>query len=1513
MSECWGTRDEIEVLEPDAILEPEPEPVHVTALTRPFNFDRTQIDITGRHTIAELLVRAGIPSHVDTRVYINGHLIKPEHYGLVRPKPGTDVLVRVVPRGFGGGNQSKLMSIIQIVVGVLMIIVGIVALIGGGVGAALIVPGVMLVLSGVLNLLLPPPTPPKLRALSGLSTQNALSPALSIGGGRNALRAYAPVPRLLGRFLMFPPYGALPFTEEVGNDQYVRMLFVCSLGPCDVEALRIGETALSNFDGVEVEVRTGAAGEPPMTLYTTRTFEDPMNVALTAASGTHIRTSQTGAVELAIAIGFGTGLVGFDKNGSAYAIGVDFAIQYRRVGGTRLFDAPMSPFRIADVREGLARGGLRWKPCNVGTLWPASAWAHVGLGSFDGTKVSNGVLSDVAFNVNASPINSWIRLTLDQPREFGRVQVTTDGSVPNGLWNVYTSDDLVTWNIVYAGFVTGVGVSTATWIGNAGPHLHWLLLKTNGPVAGGNYLEVEWCEVAAGVVADQFDVFVTRLTPDATDPFIRDLSTWTALRTYGVDPAILLPGLAAVALRIKATDQLSGLIDTFNCIVTSRVLDFQDYPSGVLTDRPIGYWRLGEILGAPTAFDATGNARAGTYLGAPTLGAAGLLTDDTSTAMSCDGGNDEVVVPAMAYVDMGGLSFTIEAVILPATIANEIRGIVHKGDGLEFAAPGHFGWSLVRSAGDLRFIRNSGGASPTMIVGSGVLQANVTKHVIVTYDFATGIATMWVNGAIVVTAAVGNATYFDAYQLGIAHASNLRWEGRLQEISVRAGVLSNARVAARYAAFQGTRSWNVAPTSNPASLYRTVLQDRGNAKAVADARLDVPTLEAWHGECVAGGRSCNIVADYSTTVGALLHDIAAAGRATPTMNGTKFSVVRDIPQTVPVQHITPRNSRNFKGTRIMKDAVHALKVRFIDPEAGWQQSERIVYDDGFDETNATNFDVFEPIGVTDADWAWRLARYHLAATRGRPEVYEVEMDIGALACRRGDLVRCAYDVIEWGISQGRIKAVAMSGSNATGVTLDEVMPMEGGREYAARIALSDGTSRLADLVNSPGNQTTIVFTAPMVPPVPAVGDQVMFGLKGLETVPAIVASIRRGPDLSAILTLVDQAPLVMNADQGTVPPWDPQMTVGAGLIATEPPTPIIETVVSDESVLIRNLDGSLQSRILLYLRYQSTSNLTADWVEVRFRRSDSTSPFDTLGRLAVTTTRVSIVPVEDGVAYDIRVRTVSDAGQTSRWVEVLNYVVVGKTSLPVPPQGLRLENDRLAWDYPDAALDFLGFELRRSAGPVGNWDTAFEMHAGFLSDSSYILPSTIFGLWTFLVSAVDTSGNASAPVMLTIDFGSAALHNLVESYDFRAHGWPGSISQGTVIPSSGNLWADGVPTGFWTNGLNRFWSPSGTTLFWAGTYKQMTYIFNFFPAPGSAGARIVFDLTVLGGSWNLEWKKGALDYAPFPGSLEAITEEQYTFRLTTQADVIQGQINALTLYVDADNLSEDIANFPVSG
>ncbi|MDX6199796.1 MAG: hypothetical protein QOJ79_2947, partial [Actinomycetota bacterium] len=55
------------------------------------------------------------------------------------------------------------------------------------------------------------------------------------------------------------------------------------------------------------------------------------------------------------------------------------------------------------------------------------------------------------------------------------------------------------------------------------------------------------------------------------------------------------------------------------------------YQAAVLSDAPVGYWRLGERSGAVAA-DSSGAGRSGSYSGGVSLGVAGALVGDGDTS-----------------------------------------------------------------------------------------------------------------------------------------------------------------------------------------------------------------------------------------------------------------------------------------------------------------------------------------------------------------------------------------------------------------------------------------------------------------------------------------------------------------------------------------------------------------------------------------------------------------------------------------------------------------------------------------------------------------------------------------------------------------------------------------------------------------------------------------------------------------------------------------------------------------
>ena len=144
--------------EPRVEILERPRAVQLVTARHPFSLETATQELAHGLTIADLLRHAGIPAWASVVVYVNGDLVYPEYYRVVRPKPDSHVLVKVVPRSSGGGS-SRGKNIGYIVGGILLIVAGIIALnvpYLESAGVPLITAGAGLLLSGEIGLLIPP-------------------------------------------------------------------------------------------------------------------------------------------------------------------------------------------------------------------------------------------------------------------------------------------------------------------------------------------------------------------------------------------------------------------------------------------------------------------------------------------------------------------------------------------------------------------------------------------------------------------------------------------------------------------------------------------------------------------------------------------------------------------------------------------------------------------------------------------------------------------------------------------------------------------------------------------------------------------------------------------------------------------------------------------------------------------------------------------------------------------------------------------------------------------------------------------------------------------------------------------------------------------------------------------------------------------------------------------------------------------------------------------------------------
>ncbi len=645
-----------------------------------------------------------------------------------------------------------------------------------------------------------------------------------------------------------------------------------------------------------------------------------------------------------------------------------------------------------------------------------------------------------------------------------------------------------------------------------------------------------------------------------------------------------------------------------------------------------------------------------------------------------------------------------------------------------------------------------------------------------------------------------------------------------------------------------TDTWIERATSNPASLYRAVLQGKGNARPITDARLHLDDLKDWHNENRINNREFNQVRDFQSSVWDCITSVAAAGRASPTFHDGKWSIVIDRPKSNIAQHFTPRNSWGFAGEISYADIPHAFRVRFVNANKDWDQDERIVYDDGYNADGtggkiaATDFEGLELEGITNPDQIYKDTRFHLAQSKLRNQRYSFYADVENLVCTRGDRIKVAHDVPAWGLATGRVESVILDGSgNATGATLDEAVPMASGYSFAIRFRRQDGSSIYAALVTAPGEQYGVTFN-PAIPSAnkPAVGDLWMAGYSSMESIDALVLGVKPGKDMSAKLTVMDYAPSVFLSDTEEIPPFDPQESEVPGLRF-----PVVSNVRSDETVLLPNNDGSLSARIVLTFGLVSYRNQTLKAVEIQYRHvNGDDGAWSSAPALDTSVREYSILNVDEGQTYEIRLRYRLASGDPGEWSPVINHLVIGKTTPPRTPTTFRINNRQLTWVNTDPEVDLDGYVLRYAFGTTRRWEECLPMHPGVWADSPFQLPDTLAGTLTLMIKAIDVAGNVSTdPAIILTNLGDAEVANVVQTVDLAAAGFPGAITGGSVIAGP-TLTSNVLSTAFWTNDAATFWNADSSVLFWVGLTEERVWEFTVYPLDEWVGPDTNITLTI---------------------------------------------------------------------
>jgi hypothetical protein len=877
------------------IVAPKLDGVRVIGMPSLVSMRRIDLTIPAGGSIADMFKAVGLEPGVPARVFLDNRMIAVEERSLVFPKGGEVVTIRAIP-----GVQVLIYLAVVAAIGFAQ---------GGGRGA----------LSNVFSLLGPQLGPLLTNALAppsqpSLPKFTSQPRSFSISGSQNVAAPFSPIPKIYGVRQISPQYAASPYIELIGGDQYLRMLFLLGYGPIDVTQIKIKDNPIEGFKDVEWELREGFPDDSPPRLYPGSVLEDDFTFQLSSnnvrnpptASGWFTRTSGTQADELNVIVQALNGFVCTDLS-SGNNVPIQCTLQ------------------------------IQWVPAGTGWLSP-NMEPDIVLGSHG--------------KGHSRRSHTW--------------------RVPRGQYDVRVQ----------------------------------VIRFTNAESSWGNvFYQAQW--------------------------------TFTSLTTIRAQAPFSMQGLALLALRIRASRQLNGVIDNLNCVAASILPDYNSLATGdPWRDRAGGWFydyhnqgagavayslvpNATDPTAANTTFATTGKrwiadqqmgvangstvTFAGTFLDAngnplAPIQKGSLIISCGTKASATSGPNSRKkagIVLTLPFISDDGNGNIVGPTVTAGTI-NYATGAYSITFSPAPSAPDNPTADFVlliqtTAAGRALAIKTASGSAD----GASVASKSIPCNIRVEADASTGVTppvkftvSGWYKASAAIASGIRIRVLFGAtedFAVGagmgsidiIANgAATTAWQQFTQQVTVPAPPSNNpwmrviayhnpdgvGGVTVYFDDFsakpndQGTTAveWMPNPsfdfagriTSNPASIYRDVLQGPANKIPLADTRLDLTTnLPNWWTNCNNNSRFFNGIFDQPGTVFDTLRAIAPLGRAAYQLRDGLYSVVQDVAQSSIVQHFTPRNSWGFKGTFAFPNLPQALRVRWTNPANDWQPDERIVYDD----------------------------------------------------------------------------------------------------------------------------------------------------------------------------------------------------------------------------------------------------------------------------------------------------------------------------------------------------------------------------------------------------------------------------------------------------------------------------------------------------------------------------------------------------------------------------------------
>lgn len=437
-------------------------------------------------------------------VWHNGVRVPDALWRRLIPRAGDQVVIRArVLGGGGGGKILRTVAMIALVIAAPYVAPAL-GFAAGTLGASLVTAGVMIGGTLLINALLPPPMPTAAQLGTGQKYES--SPTYALSGGRNRMRPWEPMTLIFGRHKVVPDLGANYWTEYVGDDQYLNQVFHLGLQNWQVNFsdFRIGDTPINSYQGVNLQA---ADANGNLSMFPGNV--DTLQGFILSSGVINARTSPIDTTYISVELA--SQLFRIEDNGAISGRTVDVRIRYRNVAG----------------------GG--WTEIGaIGAVYATHYWS----------------LRKSIFGPISGDEQLEYGSTNSAEHTDGETKIISDGrgNLVFGIWR-------------WAPHPHSLG---QPWAGYAPDPL--ISAATPGVRIYGARQEPTRRTVTWGVAKGQYEVQIWKVNGDIKSSRESNETAVGQILCYQPDIADYR-GQLRLALRIKATSQLNGAVDEFNCIV----------------------------------------------------------------------------------------------------------------------------------------------------------------------------------------------------------------------------------------------------------------------------------------------------------------------------------------------------------------------------------------------------------------------------------------------------------------------------------------------------------------------------------------------------------------------------------------------------------------------------------------------------------------------------------------------------------------------------------------------------------------------------------------------------------------------------------------------------------------------------------------------------------------------------------------------------------------------------------